>query len=195
MPTISAVPFGSLVGAQLKALIQAEIEAAELTSEFIDAVGFEQQEDGSQRLRMVSFEMERLDVDGVVRTHTISVPVLTLVPIPLLTIEGVDMEFDLHVETTVPDESEKPQSGASDPVIRNPRFPTLGGAIAGRGGVPTRKVNLITRLAKTTPGETKTKSDLHVKVKVAQSPFPLGIERLLNTADLSVNDDAPADDE
>lgn len=187
MATTSAVNFGSLVGAQLTALIEAEVEGAEKTSEYIESVGFEKREDGTMRLRMVTFEMARRDVDGEVRKHLISVPVLTLVPIPLLTIEEADIEFSLQVEDVKKvDTKEKSQPASAALASSGARVAAV--PIMPRSAAQPSKVRLLTRLARTTHQDSKVSSDLKVTVKIAQSPFPLGIERLLNTADLSVED-------
>lgn len=170
----SAVDFGSLVGAQLSALIEAEVEGAEKTSEFIERVGFEKQDDGSLSLRTVAFDMARRDVDGTIRLHTIKVPVLTLVPIPLLTIEEADLQFELQVEDIPPAKSDSASSTQTK----------VGASLLTRA-----RNRLVTRLARTSHQDTTAKSDLKMSVKIRQSAFPLGIERLLNTADLSVADE------
>lgn len=194
MATTSAINFGSILGAQLTALIEAEIEGAEKSSEYIENVGFETAKDGTLQLRMVTFEMMRRDIDGETRKHTIAVPVLTLVPIPLLTIEEADIEFDLYVEDVVKtNEQTRPNN---QPALKqsatntSKKQLTLRQAFLAKSGdaTPPPSARLMTRLAKTSRQDTKTTSDLKVKVKIAQSPFPLGIERLLNTADLSVED-------
>ena len=122
MARTTAVNFGSLVGAQLTALIEAEVEGAEQASEYIEKVGFEEGENGALKLRMVTFEMTRRDVDGVSRPHLISVPVLTLVPIPLLTIEEATLDFDLYVEQVVDVDTKESSNTNSDrgPTDRGP---------------------------------------------------------------------------
>lgn len=183
MALTKAVDFGALVGAQLSALVEAEVLGAERTTQFIEDVGFERVTvDGREKLKLrtVAFEMRRRDVDGTVRVHTIRVPVLTLVPIPLLTIEEASIEFELTVEEVKDVEEETRESERR---TRLARF------------LPGRKSRLKTRVARTSKTESTTKSDLKMNVRIAQSPFPLGIERLLNTADLSVEDDVAGQEE
>lgn len=182
MATTTAIDFGALVGAQLAALIEAEAEAAEKSAEYIENVGFEKLSDGTLKLRMVTFEMSRRDVDGEVRKHIIQVPVITLVPIPLLTIEEAQIDFDLQVESVV-QEKTNTSNGNQKPTIRD--------SLVAKSAISKARprARLMSRLARTQKrSETKTTTDLSMKVKIAQSPFPLGIERLLNTADLSVED-------
>jgi len=190
MPRTTAVNFGSLVGAQLTALIEAEVEGAEKTSEYIENVGFEAGEDGALKLRMVAFEMVRRDVDGISRPHTISVPVLTLVPIPLLTIEEATLDFDLYVEQVAAVKTTERPEGEGD---------ATGGSLRQKLSLkrrlprPSKPVRLVTRLARTTKEDSRSTFDLKMQVRIAQSDFPLGIERLINTADLSVEDRSDAE--
>ena len=106
MANKKSIDFGSLVGAQLTALIEAETEGAEKSAEYIESVGFDRKADGTLTLRMVTFDMRRRDTDGIVRTHSIKVPVITLVPIPLLTIEEANIEFELQIESVTTATSE-----------------------------------------------------------------------------------------
>jgi hypothetical protein len=175
MTSGSAQRFGSLVGAQLNALIEAEVEAARRASEFIEAVGFERADDGTSALAMVSFDMLRRDVDGVERTHTIRIPVLTLIQIPLLTIESAQINFAARVEGVA---SEGEQPAPDRPVLM----------LSDRLATGEHRTTLITRLARTAVNDTETKADLRVTVNLAQSPFPAGIELLLQAAELGVQD-------
>lgn len=180
MTITRAVEFGAFVGAQLAALIEAEVEGAERTAEYIETVGFDKvkvRDTEKLVLRTVAFDMNRRDTDGSIRTHTIRVPVLTLIPIPLLTIEEARIEFDLLVEDIV-DVDEETRDATTT---------------SGVGRLFTRKRSqLKTRVARTTKERSTTRADLKITVKITQSAFPLGIERLLNTADLSVEDDVDA---
>jgi hypothetical protein len=180
MANSKSIDFGSLVGAQLTALIEAETEGAEKSAEYIESVGFDRKADGTLTLRMVTFDMRRRDTDGIVRTHSIKVPVITLVPIPLLTIEEANIEFELQIESVTTATSE---AGGGANSARS----SIASLLTGKS-----RNKLVTRLARTTRDNSTTKSDLKMSVKISQSPFPLGIERLLNTADLSVEDDADA---
>ena len=104
-------------------------------------------------------------------------PVLTLVPIPLLTIEEATLEFELQIEDVRSVETKSQDDGNS----------SRGGLARLLGG--QKRSKLVTRLARTTRQDTTSKSDLKLTVRIAQSAFPLGIERLLGAADLSVEDE------
>lgn len=167
------IDLSSLVGSQIASLIEAEVEGAERTSEFIESVGFDRTEDGVLELRLVTFKMTRRDSDGVLRTHTIKIPALTLMPLPLLTIESANIDFSAQVV----DVKEIKEIEKNSPFAgKLSRF--LG-----------KRHKLVSRLAKTDTGtDSKTKANLKITVKMTQSPFPLGYENLINVVDLSVDD-------
>lgn len=177
----SAIDFSALIGAQISALIDAEAEGAERSAQFIEEVGFERLKDGTYRLRVVTFEMQRRGDDGDMHTHLVQIPLLTLVPIPLLSIEQADLEFDLRVESltnvkpkeTTPAENDKKKSNSSFWDSDRSERP---------------KVKLKARLARTAKEDTKTAADLSMKVRIVQSSFPTGIETLLNVSELAVAD-------
>lgn len=168
-----AIDFGSLLGAQISALVDAEVSASQRTSEFIEAAGFDRDDNDELVLRTVSFEMQRRDEDGVVRPHRVQIPALTLVPLPLLSIESAQLDFELQVES-----------------VTRAAEPASPGLLAGQlGRVVGPRHKLVARHARTPAGEKSARADLRVSVKLAQSPFPVGIERLLHVADLSVQDE------
>ena len=172
-----AIEFGDLVGAQVRALVEGELEGAEESWRFIEQVGFRKDADGKLILQSVSFDMLRRDTDGEVRTHTIQIPVLTLLPLPLLTIDEANIDFHLTIEEV---KTKSVDSGGSQP--RSSLLSRL---------VPRKsRSSLVTRVARTRTTDNQTTSaDMKVTVRLRQSEFPLGIERLLNTADLGVQDE------
>lgn len=170
----TALELSQLVGAQVSALIDAEIEASEETWRFIESVGFRRNEKDRLELQMVTFDMVRRDTDGKDRVHTIQIPVLTLVPLPLLTIEEANIEFDLNVVDVKEVETKPP------PKTKN-GLPRL---------IDRKRHSLVTNLARTTKQDAQTAADLKVSVRMGQSDLPSGLQQLLGAADLGVRDDS-----
>ncbi len=170
MPT--ALELGQLVGAQVSALVEAELEASEETWRFIEQVGFRKNQKGELQLQMVAFDMLRRDTDGKERVHTIQIPVITLVPLPLLTIEEANVDFDLNVvDVTEAKAATETKAGTGIPKL-----------------VDRKRHKLVTNLARTTKQDTQTAADLKVSVRMAQSDLPVGIQQLLNAAELGITD-------
>lgn len=164
--------FSGILAAHVRALIEAEAESAATTAEFIQQVGFEQDSKNPNRrqVRMMSFQLPRRNNEGGVSLHQIEIPLLSLLPVPLLTIEKAELNFDLTIEDIIQsDNSKDPNSVA-----------------------PKKSPRLLTSIARKTPvkadqntGSNKSNVDLTVKITLSQGDFPLGLEKLLQLADLS----------
>ena len=100
------IPFGYLIGAPLKAAVEAQALAARTTVEFIEKVGFKEKDDDLSSLfndldqdadggevRNVTFQYKKLDEDGEERTVELTVPFLSIVPIPFLRLDEVNIDF------------------------------------------------------------------------------------------------------
>ncbi|MBE7176796.1 MAG: DUF2589 domain-containing protein [Mucilaginibacter polytrichastri] len=107
---LTQLPFGNIIGAPMKAAIEAQALAARSTLEFIQAVGFKKQNTDDQlfpnvpasneiadaafdEVRSVTFTYKQQNVNGADQTMTLTVPILTIVPIPFLRIEEMTIDF------------------------------------------------------------------------------------------------------
>ena len=114
--TLTALPFGAVIGGPLKAAIEAQALAARTTIEFIERVGFEppapntpdpfdvafvDKETEAQKIaksslgpvRNVTFSYESVKADGTVDKVSLTVPILTIVPIPYIRIDELTINF------------------------------------------------------------------------------------------------------
>ena len=108
--TLTQLPFGNIIGAPMKAAIEAQALAARSTLEFIQAVGFQKQDTDDQlfppipnnnqlpdanfeRVRSVTFTYLQQNANGVDQTVSLTVPILTIVPIPFLRIDEMTIDF------------------------------------------------------------------------------------------------------
>ncbi|MEM6820773.1 MAG: DUF2589 domain-containing protein [Verrucomicrobiota bacterium] len=88
--TISAlqpIPFSTLIGGPMDALIQAQAQAALTSYEFIRKIGLTENPKAPQAVN-VTFQYQS---DG--KTVNLIVPLLTLVPVPYIQIDQADIEF------------------------------------------------------------------------------------------------------
>ncbi len=101
----SALSIYQLLGAPLKAMIDAETQAALATAEFIERIGFDRSGDETPRddpahfgkLRMVTFLHEKKGANGDIRQFKIEVPLLSLIPIPALQIKDAEIDFSILI--------------------------------------------------------------------------------------------------
>ena len=96
---MKALPFDHIIGAPLMACIKAQQTSAQVTWEAIREIGFVDSDkaasNGDQEVAMVSFLFQQ---GGF--TRKITVPLLTLVPIPYMQIDSVDLKFRADMSTT-----------------------------------------------------------------------------------------------
>lgn len=90
-----------LLGAPMAAVVQAEAIAARATADFIKEVGFTKSTDAADpdfgAIKSISFSYNRQNADGSSQMASITVPLLTIVPIPTLRVAQAVIELDLAI--------------------------------------------------------------------------------------------------
>lgn len=124
--TLGSIPFSYLIGAPLQAAIEAQALAAKSTIDFIRTVGFSRSDandpffdHGSSQApqvpdmgdaRMITFKYSVTNVDGGTEEVNLTVPILTIVPIPYIRIEEMTIDFTAKIS----EEMKAVQSNKSD---------------------------------------------------------------------------------
>ena len=113
-----ALPMEHIIGGPLQALIKAQSLAANATSDFIQQVGLEKlgvAPNQTSKARTVDFTFNRVNppvtnADGTVTAGTtsavnMSVPLLTIVPVPFIRIQEATIDFECTVSSSTLDTS------------------------------------------------------------------------------------------
>lgn len=123
MSALTPRTLGDLLGAPLRALIEAEAIAARTTADFIKEVGFVAPATASGAgvddigtPRLITFRYTRRTADGKNVESTISVPLLTIVPIPSLQISEAKIDLSLIIT----DAATTPQRPQMKAIIASP---------------------------------------------------------------------------
>ncbi len=179
--SLNSIDFSALIGGPLVAAVKAQMEAALASVDFIKQVGFEentsqsgtgggQQNTSVSTVRYVEFTYERNGQDV-----TLKVPILSIVPVPFVRIESIDIEFLANITAV-----EYEDSGSS-----------IGGGLS--GGI-FKKFFLRARIAGqkyTRQGSRMSqKYAMSVKVRAVQDEMPSGLERILDILEDSIKDQA-----
>lgn len=101
---LNSLPFGDMIGAPLSACVDAQEQAAISTVNFIRRVGFDIED--PDKVINVSFKYVR---EGT--SAELTVPLLTIVPIPYIAIDNVNIAFKAHI-TGFESESERKVEGS-----------------------------------------------------------------------------------
>lgn len=111
---LTSLPFGNIIGGPLKACIEAQAMAAKTSWNFIQEVGLNTDpETGEKKAVNVSFQFIK---DG--RVAQLNVPLLTIVPIPYIAIQTIDISFKANINassssSSVVNESVSKEGGAA----------------------------------------------------------------------------------
>ena len=173
------LPMESLLGGPLQAACKAQVMLAGATSNFIESVGFNKV-DGKTEIRTVDFSFKRaVNIEGSDNMGTeivdMQVPLLSIVKIPALAVESVDVTFDMEVKSSESSKEVDDKSGSLDGRAKLGIGP-FSINVSIKGSIASHKEN-----ARSSDNSAK----YHVQVHAAQGQTPEGLSRvldILNTA-------------
>lgn len=172
---ISSLDFASLIGGPLNAIVEAQAKSAIATANFIREVAF----DKEGRAVVSEFRYNKVGEDGREQEVRLSVPFITMLPIPYVAIEEAEIEFNAKITSTR-------ESTSSD---------SFGGELgAGIDGAWFKGASLSTKMSYQKQSSTQEKEqrsyDMRVKVKLRSADIPPGTERLLSALENAVEERA-----
>ncbi|NDW08454.1 DUF2589 domain-containing protein [Dysgonomonas sp. 520] len=107
---LQAIPFGSMIGGPLNACIEAQAMAAQTSWKFIQEVGLNTDpKTGDKSAVNVTFQFMQ---NG--RMVQLNVPLLTIVPIPYIAIQSIDINFKANISASSSSVQENSSSQAID---------------------------------------------------------------------------------
>ncbi|MDG1857961.1 MAG: DUF2589 domain-containing protein [Emcibacteraceae bacterium] len=174
---LSNIDFSQILGGPMSAAVVAEAQAAMVTLNYIEKVGFKKGTDGSLTAVEVDFNYEK-DItksDGTPGTITekMSVPVLSIVPIPALQVSQLSVDLNVKLSNVTSNTSSnsivKKEDASASPGI----FASLFEPVSLSCHVTDRNVS--TGLSKSSEQYT-----LQVKMLATQAPVPTGLGKVLS---------------
>ncbi len=181
---LSSLDFEALIGGPLSAVVRAQADAAVTSVDFIKAVGFT-----DDKPTMITFSYDRAvestndaGVTSVeVKPFTLTVPFLTMLPIPFIRVEETTIDFNAKI-LSVQERKSTTEKGVSAELT----------AKAGWGwGSAKLKVNASYKKSTSATSKTERTYSLAVHVRAVQDELPAGTERLLGILE-NVIEETPA---
>lgn len=179
-----ALPMEQIIGGPLQAIITAQSMAASETARFIDNVGLQGAPD-AKVARMVKFSFERnkprpagedgATSDEVVKeTVEMTVPLLTIVPVPFIRIEEATIDFECKVSSSTLDTSKH----------------DVGVQASASGGFWGMKFSVKASYSyqRTHRDQVDKSATLKVHVKAVQDEVPGGLKQMLDILETAVTD-------
>jgi len=184
---LSTINFESMIGGPLSAVIKAQAQAAVTSVDFIKTVGFSEGDDGNMDPTMITFEYDKAieirneagEVTGTeVKPFKLTVPFLTMLPIPFIRIEETTIDFNAKI-TSVQEISSTISQG-TDAELK---------AKAGWGwGSASLKVNYSYKRSTTANQKVERTYSMAVHVRAVQDELPAGTERLLGILENTITE-------
>ena len=169
---MQAIPFSSMIGGPLNACIEAQAMAARTSWEFIKEVGLNTDEKGQKSAVMVAFSFNR---GG--RMVQLNVPLLTIVPIPYIAINTIDINFKASI------------SASSSTTSETAEHTEAGGELGAKAelnlGLFSMEANLKANYSSkkdskaTAESKYSVESTIDVAVKAGQEGMPAGMAKVL----------------
>ncbi len=177
---LQAIPFGSIIGGPMSACIEAQTKAAKTTLDYIKEVGLVTDEDGNSKAVYVSFEYRK---NG--HSVVLSVPLLTIVPIPYFAIKNIDIAFKASISAASSlstTESSSLEVGASMKAKAGFNVGLFKGSMEMSASVSSKKDSSATRDSKYSVEYT-----MDVAVKAGQDDMPAGMSKVLEMLNESID--------
>ena len=176
---IKNIPFEYLIGAPLSAAIKAQSAAARETVHFIETVGFE-----DKKLRSITFQYDKSNGMLEKTTVTLTVPLLTIVPIPFLRIEDMNINFKAKINAVTKEDYKN-----SSELVSSAQTQAKGG---GWGWIPS--ISLTGSITSKNDSSSSRSSDysveytMDVNIHATQDKMPAGMQLILNKLGESINE-------
>lgn len=169
-----------LIAGLLVATIDADSLSAQRYLDYLFRIAFESYDPKTGKvgaLRMLTFNYSSRDLLGP-RTQSVSIPLLTMVPLPLFQIQEADFDFDIQVldassklqQTFFSFKAGQSEKAPVDPAGSDTRLRV---ALAPAVGVKTDKLE---------DRQSSLSANMKVHVKMRQADIPGGLSTLLNKA-------------
>lgn len=171
---LTGIPFSQIIGSPLKAAIEAQAMAAQTTWRFIQEVGLNtDRESGEKKAVSVAFEFVQ---DG--QEVRLNVPLLTIVPIPYIAINTIDIAFKAKINAESSSHNEASESSSAD----------VSGKASGKIGFGVFSATFEASAGYSSKKDSKATQDsrysveytLDIAVKAGQEGMPAGLARVLD---------------
>lgn len=191
---LSQIPFAHLIGAPMKAAIEAQALAAQSTIEFIHKVGFQQPSGGGNdllftnpsndadagTLRSVSFVYKKKDENGVESNFELTVPLLSITPIPYIRIDEMTIDFKAKLTDSI--------------VRRTDTSFSLDSSVTGKYSAFWSPIKLEFRVSaayKTSSSSQASQTreySMDIHVRAVQDAMPAGLSKILDILEDAIQD-------
>jgi hypothetical protein len=171
---LASLDFANLIGGPLNAVVEAQAKSAITTANFIREVGF----DKEGKVVDVDFTYNRKNDNGSDQEFTLTLPFLSMLPVPYITVQNAVIEFNAKITSTTETSSESNFSQQVD-ASAGGRFWFISAKVTSKTSYQRKSAH--------TDKEERT-FDMHVRVEAQNQDMPAGTERILTLLENSITE-------
>ncbi len=188
---LGSLPIGTLMGATFTAAVEAQALAAQSSVDFIRSVGFTSNGETSDfgDVRQVVFKYNQRDAQtGQDRQISLSVPLLTIVPIPFLRIDDLTIDFTSKITEEMQRTKKRDNSTEADASLSVDYGKFLSPVKVGlKASVSTKHSS-----SSTTSNRYSTEHTININARAVQDDLPKGMERVLGILEDAITEPSPS---
>lgn len=180
---------GTLIGGPLQAACRAQTMLAGATADFLTAVCMDKDQNGNLTAKTVNFSFKRAAQDNtgnpIMEDVSLNVPLLAVVKVPALSVDSVDVTFDMEVKSSESHTDSKNTDVGFD-ATAGLKVGPFSMNVSVKGSVSSHQEN--TRASDNS-------AKYHVEVHARQGDLPEGLARVLDMMAQAVTPLPPANKE
>lgn len=190
---LKQIPFSHLIGEPLKAAIEAQALAAQTTIEFIHKVGFKQDltsgtdlvfndtntDADAGELRNITFSYTKTDENGVDNNFELTVPLLSITPIPYIRIDEMTIDFSAKLTDSVVQNS---NSSLDVSTTASGSFKSWWSPVK-----MSFRTSVSARSSSSSTKNSNREYSMDIHVRAVQDTMPAGLSKILDILEESIN--------
>ena len=193
--TLRALPFGRIIGGPMTAAIEAQALAAQSTVNFIKSVGFDTPanpaagELGSVRNVEFTYQRKKITPTGTTgtanddeETVTLTVPILTIVPIPYIRIESLTIDFTANITEQHEDSVSFNNTTVAETSING----KYGNFLSPVNVQFAAKFSTKSSLSTASKNKTSVEATIDINLKAVQDEMPAGLAKVLTILETAI---------
>jgi hypothetical protein len=181
---LASLDFEAMIGGPLTAVVKAQTQAAMTSVDFIKAVGFDVEEENKPVMVTFSYDkaVEQTAPDGTVtvevKPFNLTVPILTMLPIPFIRVEETTIDFHAKINS-VQESTATTETGLATELKAKAGW--LFGSVK-------LKVNYSQKKSTSATQKVERTYTLAVHVRAVQDELPAGTDRLLGILENTITE-------
>jgi hypothetical protein len=171
---LASLDFANLIGGPLNAVVEAQAKSAITTANFIKEVGFSKE----GKVVNVDFTYNRKNDNGSDQEFTLTLPFITMLPIPYITVTSAEIDFNAKITSITESKSDSNFSQQVD------------ASAGGNFWFCSAKVTSKTAYQKTSSSSDREERtfDMRVHVEARNQDMPAGTERIMTLLENAIEE-------